>query len=311
MNILVALDGSQHIKSVVSLTGAIVERSDHRLTALTVIPDHVFLGGHTLTRFLRQSGLPKSELRLADTETVRQHLSDWCNPLATHGFEVHTMVVRGNPADQIIKACREAEADLVILGAKGTSSVSRFLLGTVAQRLMRYAPCSVLIARGTVQKLNRVLVPIDGSDNARGAADFLMQIPLPADTEVHLLSVVESHWDALISTPTLNMTDNAEIVDGLQHAEDRAARSLLAEEWERFHSRGYKVTSTVAYGNPPQQILKAAEDQKVDMIVVGAKGLSGIRGFLLGGVAQRTARYANCAVLIARTRKSRRTDPAR
>ena len=213
------------------------------------------------------------------------------------------MVRRGSPAEEIIKACRDTGADIVVLGLKGKGDSPEFLLGGVAHKVIKYAPCSVLIAKGEAQTVTKVLVPLDGSEYSAEVVDCLLRIPLPLHTEILLTAVVQSYAAALMGTPTLDMETNRRILIDVQRAEDEVAKRLLAQAAVRFQERGYSAVAIIARGDPSRQILREAKQRNVDLVALGAKGLTGVTSFLLGSVAQRVTRYAPCSTLLVRIPK--------
>ena len=76
---------------------------------------------------------------------------------------------------------------------------------------------------------------------------------------------------------------------------------MLSKVEKKFRINGYKATPLVVRGGAAESILAAAKEHRPDIITLGSRGLSGIESFLLGSVAERVARYANCSVLIGRT----------
>jgi len=303
MKILLAVDGSRYSEAAIGLVKALKIGRKAEATVLTVIPEHVFLGGHTLVDLLRRSAALKTQVRKAEEERALELLAKLSKSLATRGLKVETMVRRGSPADEIIKTCRNIQADLALVGLKGTSDTPEFLLGGVAHKVIKYAPCSVLVAKKEAKAINRVLVPLDGSKHSDKVVQFLLQMPLPHHAEVLVMTVVLSFAAAFVKAYTLDLERDKRIVAELQKAEEEAAERLLAEAENGFRRGGYRVSVIVARGDPSQEILRGAARQNVDLIALGAKGLTGVRGFLLGSVAQRVARYAKSSVLIVRTPK--------
>lgn len=300
MKILIAVDGSHHSEAAIRLIGALNVDSKAEATILTVIPEHVFLGRYTLDHVLRRSITLKMQMREAEEQRALELLAKAAEPLVARGLRVQTVIRRGSPAEEIIKTCGHTLADLAVVGFKGISDVPEFLLGGVAQKVIRYAPCSVLMVKRETDAVNRVLVPLDGSKYSDETVQFLLQLPLPHRAKVLLMTVVESFVAALIRRPTLDMEANRQILAELQKAEEEAAERLMVEAKARFSEGGYRVLTTVAHGDPSPEILREAVQRKVDLIALGAKGLSGVRRFLLGSVAQRIARYAKCSVLIVK-----------
>jgi nucleotide-binding universal stress UspA family protein len=303
MKILVAVDGSRYSEAAVGLVGALKIGKKAEVTLLTVIPEHVFLGGHTLADLLGRSTALKTQLRKAEEQRALELLARLSKSPATRGLKVETMVRRGSPADEIIKACRGIGADLALVGFKGTSDAPEFLLGSVAHKVIKYSPCSVLVAKRESKAINQVLVPFDGSKYSDAAVQFLLRMPLPDHTEVLLMTVVQSFAAAFVRAYTVDLEGSRQIIGELQKTEEEAAERVMKEAESRFGKGGYKVSAIVARGDPSQEILREAARRNVDLIALGAKGLTGVRGFLLGSVAQRIARYARPSVLIVRPPK--------
>jgi nucleotide-binding universal stress UspA family protein len=303
VKILLAVDGSRYSEAAIGLFRALKIGRKAEATILTVIPEHVFLGGHTLVDFLGRSTALKTQLRKAEEERALGLLAKLSKTLATQGLKVETMIRRGSPADEIIKTCQNIGADLALVGLKGTSDAPEFLLGSVAHKVIKYAPCSVLVAKKETEAINRVLAPLDGSNHSNEMVRFLLQMPLPRHMEVLFITVLQSFAAAFVKAYTLDLERDRQIIAELQKTEEKAAQRLMAEAESQFRKGGYKVSAIVARGDASQEILREAVERNVDLIAMGAKGLTGVSGFLLGSVAQRVTRYAKPSVLIVRQPK--------
>lgn len=303
MRILVAVDGSRYSEVALGVVKALKTGKKAEAILLTVIPEQVFLGGRTLGDLLGRSAAFKAQVRKGEEERALELLARLSKSFGSRGPRVETIVRRGGPADEIIKACRNIRPDLVLVGLKGTGDVPEFLVGSVAFRVVRYAPCSVLIAKRESRAINRVLVPFDGSRYSDEVVQFLLRMPLPRHTEVVLMTAVQAFAAAFVRAYTSDLERDQQIIAELQEAEEEAAQRLMSQVESRFRSDGYKVSAVVARGDPSQEILREAARRDVDLIALGAKGLTGVRGFLLGSVAQRVARYARSSVLIVRPAK--------
>jgi len=121
VKILLAVDGSRYSEAAVDLVGALRIRRKADATILTVIPEHVFLGGHNLVDLLERFDSLKAQVRKAEDERASELLAKLSKSLGTRGLKVETLLHRGSPADEIIKTCRSIPADLVLVGFKGTS----------------------------------------------------------------------------------------------------------------------------------------------------------------------------------------------
>ena len=303
MRILIAVDGSRYSEAAVNSMKALRIGKDAEVTLLTVIPEHVFPGGRTLAELLGRSTALKRQLRRVEEEEASELLTRLSQRIAGRGVKVETVIRRGSPADGIIKACRSIGADMVLVGPKGMSDAREFSLGGVAHKVIKYAPCSVLVAREDGKAVDRVLVPVDGSGHSDEMVRFLLQLPLPRQTEVIVITVLQPFASALVRAYTVTLEGNRQVIADLREAEEEAAVRLVEEAEGRFREAGYRVSGIVARGDPSQEILRYAAQRDVDLIALGARGLTGVRGFLLGSVAHRVARYAGTSVLTVRPPK--------
>lgn len=301
MNILLAFDGSQHSKMAAKMLDALHLGPDSTLCVLTVVPEHTFLGGVTIDRLSRGASA-RASVRKSQEERAATLAREAVDMLQA-GPKLETTVSRGRPAEEIVREAHRRRTDMVALGAKGEGDPARFPLGSVAQKVVKYADCSVLLVRGEIRSIRRVLLATDGSKNSDAATRFLLNLPLPQKSEVCLVTVLQSHIAAWMHMPTLDLQVNQSLLAELQEAEARAAARIMTSTRRLFKEAGYGVTSMALKGEPAEEILAAATTINPDLIVFGAKGLSGMEAFLLGSVAQRLSRYAKHSVLIVRRRQ--------
>ena len=299
MKILLVVDGSPYAEVATKMLKAFKLRSQTEVAVMTVVPEHTFLGGLTLDA-VRGKALSKKEIHETQQQRATELVQGAANVLSTGKLKVESLVRWGNPAREIIKVAHESGISLVAMGAKGLTDSPQFLLGSVAHKVMRHARASVLLARKEIAALNRVLLATDGSQYSDMAAQFLLNLPLPRRSQVIMVTAVQSHIAALVKTPTLDLQVNQQLVTELQACEEREARNIIAKLGNGFHKEGYKTSSVVMLGGAAESILRVAQEYETDIVVLGAKGLSGIESFLLGSVAERVARYAKCSVLIGR-----------
>lgn len=144
----------------------------------------------------------------------------------------------------------------------------------------------------------RVLLGTDGSDTARAAVRFIAGFPFPPDTEVRVLSVIKDVLrDHAIETLTPEQWDAFEHTKDTTQAEIDA---LMEADATLLREAGLAVSTEVRTGHPAAEILTAAEEGEVDLIVVGAHGLTGFKRFLLGSISSQVLQSANRSVMIVR-----------
>jgi len=299
MKILLVVDGSPYAEMATKMLKAFKLRSQTEVTVMTVVPEHTFLGGLTLDT-VRGKAPSKKEIHETQQQRAIELVQGAANVLSAGKLKVESLVRWGNPAEEILKMAHESGISLVVMGAKGLTDSAQFLLGSVAHKVMRHARASVLLARKETTTISRVLLATDGSKYSEMAANFLLNLPLPRRSQVIMVTTVLSHIVALVKTPTLDLQTNQQLITELQACEEREARNIIARTENQFSREGYKTLSLVMLGGAAESILRVAQEYETDIVVLGAKGLSGIESFLLGSVAERVARYAKCLVLIGR-----------
>ena len=302
MKILLALDGSLYSEMVIQTVKALQLPSETEVTVMTVVPEYTFLGGITLDILRGGSSVRKETQQQKAAELLRNPAQS----LTANGLKIESLVRWGNPAEEILNATHEKQVDLVVIGAKGMGDPARFPLGSVAQKVVKYADCSVLLAREKTAMFRRVLLAMDGSKDADAVATFLLELPLPRRSEVILLTSLQSHSASLSKMLSFDLENNRQTLAELQVNEEREARKLLNKTKKQFQDKGYEVSLLVPRGEPAEEILASADTLYPDLIALGAKGLTGIEAFLLGNVAQRVARFSRYSVLIGRSHRGKK-----
>jgi nucleotide-binding universal stress UspA family protein len=311
VKILLVVDGSSYSETVTRTLIALRLPSRTEVTVLMVVPEHTFLGGITLGKIT--GTLVKKE---AQQQKAMELIQGPVQAISSSSIKVKSLVQWGNITETILNVARENDLSLIVMGAKGLTDSPQFPLGNVAQKVMKYANASVLLVRDKAATMteaplrrdkttaiNRVLLATNGSKYADAVILFLLNLPLPRNTEVIVITALQSHLEALIKTPTLDLRTNQELLANLQAAEEHEARKITTRVERQFQTKGYKTASILMRGGAAECILVAAKEYKPDIIALGSRGLSGIKSFLLGNVAERVARYAKCSVLIGRSSK--------
>lgn len=134
----------------------------------------------------------------------------------------------------------------------------------------------------------RILIPTDGSQPARDAAETGMDLAVEQGATVHILYVV---------TPIhAGEGGTGQVIEAMRDAGERTV-SELAEEAE---ARGLEVATQVTMGTPHQHILEYAETNDIDVVVMGTHGRTGLGRYLLGSVTEKVVRLSDVPVLTIR-----------
>ena len=222
--------------------------------------------------------------------------------LRSAGYNVTANVLVGDAEAVIVDRAREIGVDLIVVGSRGSRGLTRFLLGSVAAAVARFAPCSVEIVRAAEtgkppHAAMKILLATDGSEYSQLAARSIAERPWPAGTSIRALSVAELSLPLLEMPYFLPHTMEKLRGESMQRAEqaEMAAEEILA-------NAGLEESGTVAVptGTPKEVILENAEEWGADLIVCGSHGRRGLSRFLLGSVSAAVATHAKCSVEIIR-----------
>lgn len=229
--------------------------------------------------------------------------------LQSKGWDATGGVLADDPRRVILDLAGTAGADFIVVGSHGHSDPTRFLLGSVAAAVIRYAPCSVEIVRakrerGEGLRSMRVLLATDGSECSDLAAYSIAERPWPMGTEVRILSVAElilSATRALLELPFIGAVIESARAEAKKRSQDAivAARKTLSTA-KLFLSE----SDSILRGTPKAIILKEAAEWEADLIVLGSHGRRGMDRFELGSVSEAIALQAQCSVEVIRKRGS-------
>jgi len=203
------------------------------------------------------------------------------------------VVERADPAAAILRYARAAGVDLIVMGTHGRTGVSHLVMGSVAEAVVRDAPCPVLtVHQAPPDGLRRLLVPTDFSGASDAALDCARAVQAQFGASIHLLHVLE---EAPIPGPFGSELFVTEPPDAraarMREATDRLSRRVSAAD--RANGR---VTADLLFGPVAATIAAYATDHRFDLVLMGTHGRVGLAHLLMGSVAERVIRAA-CPVL--------------
>ncbi|MBM4125852.1 MAG: universal stress protein [Nitrospira sp.] len=196
----------------------------------------------------------------------------------------------GSPAQVILDSAETVSADLVVVGARGRSRVAESVLGSVSHRVLSHASRPTLIVKDAAHPIQRVLVAVEGRDDADRIIEWLTRHRFANPVELCVLNVVvpiglDSPYDALGAKAWWEGAESyAE-----EFVKDTAAKLLDSQ---------YTVSTKVAVGNPAGVVEEMAHN--ADLVVAGSHGRTGLARFLLGSVSHAIVHHVSCPVLVIR-----------
>jgi nucleotide-binding universal stress UspA family protein len=285
LNILFADDGSQHAQAAVELLKDIPLPPNSRISVL-----HAFNSGQVPL-------IPEYERTL---ERTREQLS-------SQHFRVETELKLAPAAEMILERAQEIKPDLIILGAKGLRATAGFLLGGVAQQVVEYVCCPVLVVRAPYRGLRHILLVTDGSENSQQAARYLGKFPLPDKLDLRVMHVLPPIKRPVMMEPYYGgwqtiyaQFPTKEEETAIEEREAKIGQALLKRTSSLLQRHGLKSTSVLTRGDAATEIIEYATMHQLDLIVAGSRGLSEFKGWWMGSVSRKLVHYSKCSVLIVK-----------
>jgi nucleotide-binding universal stress UspA family protein len=147
-----------------------------------------------------------------------------------------------------------------------------------------------------VNDLRQVVVGIDGSESAARAVDWLQQFPLPDRCQVHFVTLMP-FLEGLSPTRKLQWPAQFRALYQEQYEEARQQLEAMAASWP---VAGQPGVAALRSGDPADGLLRYADEQQADLIVLGSRGMGAIERFLLGSTSEKVLRHSQASTLIVR-----------
>jgi nucleotide-binding universal stress UspA family protein len=215
-------------------------------------------------------------------------------------LKLDLMAEAGDPVDRIVDLSVALPADLVVMGTHGRGGFERLVLGSVAEQVLRRAPCPVLTVppRATTSPaetpFRHILCPIDFSASSQQALGYALDLARQSNGDVTVLHVIE--WPADDDARLHAHFNVADYERRLAEAARDRLRGLLAADPRTWAS----IREVIVHGRPYREVLRLAGETPADLIVMGAQGRGGLGLALFGSTTQQVLRAAPCPVLTVR-----------
>jgi nucleotide-binding universal stress UspA family protein len=240
---------------------------------------------------------------ITDRAELAASLQHFVEAESAPGVPIEMLVREGRAVDGILAQAGEMKADLIVIGTHGVSGFERLVLGSVTEKVLRKAACPVLtvppaipdaVPAGPVM-FKRILCAMDFSDCSLQALTYAMSLAQEADGRLSVVHVLTSHRlpDAVLADQHLS------VLEYQRRREDEAKRRL--DDAVPSTALAYcQVESTILRGKPWREIVRVADSQHSELIVLGVHGRGAADLLFFGSTAQQVVRHASCPVLTLR-----------
>ena len=302
--ILTPLDGSEYSERVLPYARSFAAGLSLPVTLLYAIePDHPSISQSLNPR------LHQHQTAAHRTQHVRAYLEPVAAGLRNAGLNVDTTIPQGDPATAIVEEAANDPGTLITMSSHGRSGLSRWWMGSVADKVLHLTENPLLIIHAAQQQaapeeaFERITVPVDGSELAEEILPHVAYLSAAMGLAVDLVQAVPSQEEyyrylsigpSEVSRATPPYEEYAQIVDG-------EAGSYLAELKERLTQQGGSPVETqLLHGPPADCIVDLATTTANNLVAMTTHGRSGVGRLVLGSVAERVVRQSGDPVLLIR-----------
>jgi nucleotide-binding universal stress UspA family protein len=295
--ILIPLDGSATSEKTVVQAGRLLRRPDTEVILVQVVESLA------MDSIMRATLLPRLRVEAS------QNLTRAADRLRTGGVRVRMVVRDGLASEQIVETAATEGATLIALGTHGRTGLSRWALGSVAEKLVRTSPIPLLVfrsfdtspagpqapAEAKEAEFRKLLVPIDGGELSQSSLEPAACLARACGSKVVLVHI-ESALDFPAGTFMTHLVDPPKHEPGREIPHDPAARLDHAAAVLAY--QGLQVVTARVGGDPASRIVDLPRQFGADAIVMASRARRGLSRFVLGSVTERVLRHSNLPLLI-------------
>ncbi len=286
-HIMVPLDGSEYSEQVLPLVELLAKTYNARVTLVSVLR----LGRSLLALSSTHEKIQKGR------EEKESYLQQVADRLRRKGITVDYKVGVGPAAETINSLAQELGVDLLVIRTHGRSGVSRWVLGSIASKILQLSVKPVLMAPLTAEdrlkrpQFRKILVPLDGSEFAERVLPYVRAVDESFHTEIILLTVPVVPEAELYGAL-------ADVVEELRQQAMEQARNYLENVASVLREEGHNVRALITGSEPADTILKVSEEEQVDLIMMATHGRGGLDRVFLGSTAERLAQHTKSLLFL-------------
>lgn len=279
--ILVAVDGSESGRNALLQAFRLAVEEKCWITVTSVVPP--FTGDLDLTGV-------RGDVLASLAKPYEDALRDAEELARVERVLIKTVREEGETYERIVDLADAENCDIIVMGRRGLKKIDRTLVGSVTARIIGHARQDVLVVPGgTTLGWKKILVGTDGSKYSGIAIDKAVDFAKAYGGALVVLSVVD--------VPTEFYAEAPKAVEDMV----RKAREYTASVKKQAEAAGVKAESYVGEAEAWEAVVKLAQDQNVNMIVVGSHGRTGLRRLLMGSVTEKVIGHAPCPVLVVKS----------
>ena len=277
--ILVAIDGSESSRNALRQAIKLANSEECWITVVSVIPSYT---GDLSATFI-------GDMRKAMAEPCEKALSEAEDIARSERALIKTVCEEGEIYERIVDLADAENCDLIVMGRKGLSQIERAFMGSVTARVIGHSQRDVLVVPdNTSIGWKYIFLNTDGSKYSEAATESAINFAKSYGGELMVLSVVEVTEEFLARAP------------GMVEDMVKKAKGFVEDVKKKAEGSNIKTTPFVREGEAYRVITNLARENKVNIIVLGSHGRTGLRRLLMGSVTAKVIGHSPCPVLVVK-----------
>ncbi len=238
-------------------------------------------------------------------EATKSGAKKYIETSGTKEVNVCSVHLYGHAAEQIVDYADRENNSLIVMATHGQSGIKRWLLGSVATKVVMAAKQPVMLVRAQEatrkandkRKFRKVLVPLDGSKESEAIIPHIGELASKLKAEVVLLqAIAPAHFGYSFPEEAAFVPPNPEQMETIT----AKFRNYLETVSVKLRDMGIEAKSEVVFGIPAESIISTADSIQADLVAMSTHGLSGIGRWALGSTADKVLQAGNTPVLLVR-----------
>ena len=297
-NVLVAIDFSAPSLKAIEIALPLVKHFGADLHLV-----HVFEPDYPASSMV---AIPLVVSELEVGEGVRRQLRDLAKDYSVPLRRENIRAIKGRPFEEICRLAQEIDIDLIVIATRGNTGLKHLLLGSTAERVIRYSPCPVLVVRGSDSKkksaqhlatFRKILVPVDFSHCSMKGLEYAKKLAREFRAKLILLHSIALQY--YVASDEYARYDLPLLLEQI----DEAAKQQMRDLVQQTNWNGVEVETSIEIGHAGQEICAEATQHNAGLIAISTHGRTGFKHVLLGSTAEYVVRHASCPVLVVPSRE--------
>ncbi|MFC1986411.1 universal stress protein [Chloroflexota bacterium] len=295
--ILVPLDGSKLAEVALPYAEELAGRLGSKITLISVL---------TLSSKPADDQHPLYQVYIQKmVENTKRNIERYVKTPNNKAIKVASLILTGDPAEEIVNYAEKEDVNLIIMGTRGQSGIKRWVLGSVADKVVNATARPVALVTtddtetGILREdmLSKALVILDGTTESEVVIPYIEELASKLNIEVIPLQVVEQAYQYIMGAESFS---NIPVTEKEMNSIKARTRRYLKKLAGLLEGKGITVKVKVVTGNSAETIIKVASKTDAGIIVMSTRGRSGISRWIFGSVRDEIVNIGNVLVLLIR-----------